>query len=213
MLEINDLRVVVDGKDILKGVSLTVAAGEVHAIMGPNGSGKSTLAHVIAGRDGYTVTGGSVRFAGQDLLALEPEERSRAGVFLAFQYPLEIPGVGMATFLRTAVNAHRKHRGEAEMDPIQPLEDAWDLPGIGQHADRSLPVLRHENGAALVARRCVGEKASAGLDVEPEVRHEADPMHAPLKKRPSTRQRRIETPAVGHLPFHGIDLDQSDLAE
>ncbi len=119
MLEINDLRVVVDGKDILKGVSLTVAAGEVHAIMGPNGSGKSTLAHVIAGRDGHTVTGGSVRFAGQDLLALEPEERSRAGVFLAFQYPLEIPGVGMATFLRTAVNAHRKHRGEAEMDPIQ----------------------------------------------------------------------------------------------
>ena len=119
MLEIDNLRVAVDGKEILKGVSLSVAAGEVHAIMGPNGSGKSTLSYVLAGRDGYEVTGGSIRFKGEDLLEMEPEERSRAGVFLAFQYPVEVPGVGTTTFLRTALNAHLKHRGEPELDPMQ----------------------------------------------------------------------------------------------
>ncbi|NNG03099.1 MAG: Fe-S cluster assembly ATPase SufC [Inquilinus sp.] len=119
MLEIENLRVTVEGKEILKGVSLAVGAGEVHAIMGPNGSGKSTLSYVIAGREGYEVTGGSIRFKGEDLLALEPEERSRAGVFLAFQYPVEVPGVGTTTFLRSALNAHLKHRGEPELDPMQ----------------------------------------------------------------------------------------------
>lgn len=119
MLEIKDLKVAVDGKEILKGVSLTIKAGEVHAIMGPNGSGKSTLSYVIAGRDGYEVTGGSIAFDGKDLLEMAPEERSREGVFLAFQYPLEIGGVGTTTFLRTALNAHRKHRGEEELDPMK----------------------------------------------------------------------------------------------
>ena len=119
MLEIKDLRVAVEGKEILKGLSLTINPGEVHAIMGPNGSGKSTLSYVIAGRDGYEVTGGSIRFEGEDLLEQDPEDRARAGVFLAFQYPVEIPGVGSTTFLRTAVNAHRKHRGEDELDPIK----------------------------------------------------------------------------------------------
>jgi len=119
MLEIKDLYVAVDGKEILKGVSLSLNQGEIHAIMGPNGSGKSTLSYVIAGRDGYEVTGGSITFNGEDLLAMEPEERSRAGLFLAFQYPLEVAGVGTVTFLRTAYNAHRKHRGEAELDPMQ----------------------------------------------------------------------------------------------
>ena len=119
MLEIKDLRVAVEGKEILKGLSLTINPGEVHAIMGPNGSGKSTLSYVIAGREGYEVTGGSVSYDGEDLLEQDPEERARAGIFLAFQYPVEIPGVGSTTFLRTALNAHRKHRGEDELDPIK----------------------------------------------------------------------------------------------
>jgi Fe-S cluster assembly ATP-binding protein len=118
MLEIEGLHATVDGKQILNGVDLTVNAGEVHAIMGPNGSGKSTLAHVLAGRDGYEVTGGKVRFKGRDLLGLAPEERAREGVFLAFQYPVEIPGVNNTYFLRAAVNAVRTHRGEEELDSI-----------------------------------------------------------------------------------------------
>ena len=114
MLEINNLHAEVDGKPILKGLSLSIAAGEVHAIMGPNGAGKSTLSYVLAGRDGYEVTGGSVTFKGQDLLALAPHERAAAGVFLGLQYPVEIPGVSNLMFLRTALNAQRTQRGEAE---------------------------------------------------------------------------------------------------
>jgi Fe-S cluster assembly ATP-binding protein len=115
MLEIKNLQVAVDGREILKGLDLTVHKGEVHAIMGPNGSGKSTLAHVLAGKADYAVTGGTVTFDGVDLLALTPDERAAAGVFLAFQYPLEIPGVATMTFLRTALNAQRKKRGEPEL--------------------------------------------------------------------------------------------------
>jgi Fe-S cluster assembly ATP-binding protein len=115
MLEIKNLQVAVDGREILKGLDLTVNKGEVHAIMGPNGSGKSTLAHVLAGKADYEVTGGEVKFDGVDLLALTPDERAARGVFLAFQYPLEIPGVATMTFLRTALNAQRKKRGEPEL--------------------------------------------------------------------------------------------------
>jgi Fe-S cluster assembly ATP-binding protein len=122
MLEIENLSASVEGKPILKGVSLRVPKGEVHAIMGPNGSGKSTLSYVLAGREGYEVTGGSARFDGQDLLALEPEARAAAGLFLAFQYPVELPGVGNANFLRTALNAQRRARGEAELDAVQFLK-------------------------------------------------------------------------------------------
>jgi Fe-S cluster assembly ATP-binding protein len=115
MLEIKDLCAEVDGKNILNGINLTVNDGEVHAIMGPNGSGKSTLSYVLAGKDEYEVTGGEVLLNGENLLEMSPDERAVAGVFLAFQYPVEIPGVGTMTFLRTALNAQRKARGEAEL--------------------------------------------------------------------------------------------------
>ena len=118
MLEIRNLHASVGGNEILKGVDLTVAPGEVHAIMGPNGSGKSTLAQVLAGRESYEVTDGTVTFEGHDLLDLDPEDRARAGVFLAFQYPVEIPGVSNVYFLRAALNAVRKQRGQDELDPI-----------------------------------------------------------------------------------------------
>jgi Fe-S cluster assembly ATP-binding protein len=118
LLEIDNLQVEVAGNAILKGVTLRIGAGEVHAIMGPNGSGKSTLAHVLAGRDGYQVTGGSVRYLGKDLLSMAPEERAREGIFLGFQYPVEIPGVNNLYLLRAALNAKRKHRGEAEIDAV-----------------------------------------------------------------------------------------------
>ena len=122
MLSIKDLHVTVDGKPILNGLSLEVGAGEVHAIMGPNGSGKSTLAYVLAGREGYDVTSGSVSYQGIDLLSLAPEERAREGVFLAFQYPVEIPGVNNVYLLKAAVNALRKHRGEPELDAFEFLD-------------------------------------------------------------------------------------------
>jgi len=119
MLSIRDLHAQIGERRILKGVDLEVRAGEVHAIMGPNGSGKSTLASVLAGRDGYEVTRGSVEYLGRDLLAMEPEERARAGVFLAFQYPVEIPGVNNAYLLKAALNAVRKERGEPELDAFE----------------------------------------------------------------------------------------------
>lgn len=119
MLSINDLHAQVGEEEILKGLSLKVGPGEVHAIMGPNGSGKSTLGHVLAGREGYTVTAGSVEFGGKNLFDLNTEERAREGLFLAFQYPVEIPGVSNMEFLKTAVDAVREHRGEAPIDSVQ----------------------------------------------------------------------------------------------
>ena len=119
MLEIKNLRAEVGEKEILRGIDLHVGAGEIHAIMGPNGSGKSTLAHVLAGRENYRVTAGEVTYAGQDLLAMSPEARAREGIFLAFQYPVEIPGISTTYFLKAAVNAIRKHRGLEELDAME----------------------------------------------------------------------------------------------
>ena len=119
ILEIKNLNAGVEGKQILKGINLSINAGEVHAVMGPNGSGKSTLASVLAGREGYDITGGTVVYRGMDLLDMEPEERAREGVFLAFQYPVEIPGVNSTYFLKAALNEIRKHHGEPELDAME----------------------------------------------------------------------------------------------
>ncbi|HMI96487.1 MAG TPA: Fe-S cluster assembly ATPase SufC [Micropepsaceae bacterium] len=121
MLEIDDLHVAVDGKEILKGITLSVPAGEVHAVMGPNGSGKSTLSYTLAGREGYEVTSGRIFYQGEDLTTLLPEQRAAKGMFLALQYPVEIPGVVTLTFLKTALNAQRRARGESELDAMRVL--------------------------------------------------------------------------------------------
>ena len=130
MLEITDLHAEIDGKTILKGLSLTVNAGEIHAIMGPNGAGKSTLSYVLGGRPGYEVTGGSVRFRGEDLLDMEPNERAAAGLFLGFQYPVEIPGVSNVQFLREALNAQRSGRGEEPLTGGEFLKLAREKAGL-----------------------------------------------------------------------------------
>lgn len=122
MLQIKNLHATIDGKEILKGLSLDIPDGEVHAIMGPNGAGKSTLSYVLSGRDGYEVTSGEVLLDGKNILDMEPEERAAAGLFLAFQYPVEIPGVQMTTFLKTALNSIRKQRGQAELDALDFLK-------------------------------------------------------------------------------------------
>jgi Fe-S cluster assembly ATP-binding protein len=179
MLEIKNLHAIVDGKEILRGLDLTIGAGEVHAIMGPNGSGKSTLAHVLAGRDGYEVTDGSVIFEGKDLLALKPEERAREGIFLAFQYPVEIPGVATMNFLKMAVNSVRKHRGQNELDAMEFLKlvrSKRDAIGVGEEMlKRALNVgfsggekKRNEilQMALLEPRLAVLDETDSGLDID-----------------------------------------------
>ena len=181
MLKISNLQVKLEEEDkrILKGVDLTVGDGQVHAIMGPNGSGKSTLSYVLAGRDGYVVTEGSVDLDGTDLLALEPEERAAAGLFLAFQYPVEIPGVGNMTFLRTAVNAQRKARGEEEMSATDFLKEIR-AKAKSLHIDADMlkrPVNVGFSGgekkrneilqmAMLEPKMCILDETDSGLDVD-----------------------------------------------
>lgn len=181
MLKINNLHVKLEDEDkqILKGVSLEVAPGQVHAIMGPNGSGKSTLSYVLSGRDGYEVTDGSATLDGQDLLEMEPEARAAAGLFLAFQYPVEIPGVGNMTFLRTAVNAQRKARGEEELSAGEFLklvrERAKSLKIDAEMLKRPVNVgfsggekKRNEilQMAMLEPKMCILDETDSGLDVD-----------------------------------------------
>ena len=190
LLEIKNLHATVDGKPILNGLDLAIAPGEVHAVMGPNGSGKSTLAHVLAGREGYEVTQGEVLFQGRDLLAMAAEERARAGVFLAFQYPVEIPGVNTATFLRTAVNAVRKHQGLPDYDAMQFLKvvrEAAQKIGVPQEMlKRSVNVgfsggekKRHEvlQMAMLQPKLAVLDETDSGLDID-ALRQVADGINA-----------------------------------
>ena len=181
MLEINNLHVKLEEEDkvILRGVDLKIGAGEVHAIMGPNGSGKSTLSYVLSGRDGYEVTEGSATLDGKELLEMEPEERAAAGLFLAFQYPVEIPGVGNMTFLRTAVNAQRKARGEEELSAGDFLklvrEKAKTLKIDAEMLKRPVNVgfsggekKRNEilQMAMLEPRMCILDETDSGLDVD-----------------------------------------------
>ncbi|MDB6177493.1 Fe-S cluster assembly ATPase SufC [Paracoccus sp. Z330] len=181
MLKIDNLHVKLEEEDkqILKGLSLEVPAGEVHAIMGPNGSGKSTLSYVLSGRDGYEVTEGGATLEGEDLLDMDPEERAAAGLFLAFQYPVEIPGVGNMTFLRTAVNAQRKARGEEELSSGEFLKlvraKAKDLQIDAEMLKRPVNVgfsggekKRNEilQMAMLEPRMCIMDETDSGLDVD-----------------------------------------------
>ena len=179
MLEIRDLHASVEGQAILDGIDLSVGAGEVHAVMGPNGSGKSTLSYVLSGREGYTADRGEALYDGRDLLALEPEERAAAGVFLAFQYPVEIPGVGTMTFLRTALNALRRGRGEDELDAMQFLrvvrQKAQAL-GIGDDMLKRALNVGFSGGekkrnemlqlAVLEPRLAILDETDSGLDID-----------------------------------------------
>jgi Fe-S cluster assembly ATP-binding protein len=179
LLEIKDLRARAEGKDILKGLNLTVNAGEVHAIMGPNGSGKSTLARVLAGHPGYEVTGGSITYAGHDLLELEPEVRACEGIFMAFQYPVEIPGINNSYFLKAALNAVRKHRGEPELDAVEFMKLIKDKAKLLQMDPAMLNRAVNEGFsggekkrneifqmAVLEPRLCVLDETDSGLDID-----------------------------------------------
>ncbi|MBI2403729.1 MAG: Fe-S cluster assembly ATPase SufC [Gemmatimonadetes bacterium] len=179
MLEIHDLHANADGREILRGVDLVVHVGEVHAIMGPNGSGKSTLAQVLAGHPGYTVTQGLVRYEGQDLLDMDPEERAQAGLFLAFQYPVAIRGVTNAYFLRAALNAIRKTRGEPELDPIdflQVLEEklqaiGWDDSVVNRPVNDGFSGGEKKRNeilqmAVLEPKLAVLDETDSGLDID-----------------------------------------------
>jgi Fe-S cluster assembly ATP-binding protein len=179
MLEIRNLQARVQDKEILKGIDLKVKAGEVHAIMGPNGSGKSTLAQVLAGREVYEVTGGEVVFDGKDLLEMKPEDRAREGIFLAFQYPVEIPGVSNMYFLRTALNARRKYQGLEELDAmdfLQLVKEKAGLLGLNE-ALLARPVNEGFSGgekkrneifqmAVLEPRLCILDETDSGLDID-----------------------------------------------
>jgi Fe-S cluster assembly ATP-binding protein len=179
MLSIRNLHAAVEGKPILKGLNLEVKAGEVHAIMGPNGSGKSTLAHVLSGRDAYEVTEGSILFEGKDLLAMSPEERAREGVFLAFQYPVEIPGVNNVYMLKAALNAIRRHRGEPELDAVDFLKLIKEKAKLVQMDERFLSRAVNEGFsggekkrneilqmAVLEPRLALLDETDSGLDID-----------------------------------------------
>jgi Fe-S cluster assembly ATP-binding protein len=179
ILEIKDLHAEADGHPILKGLSLTVNAGEIHSIMGPNGSGKSTLAKVLAGDEAYEVTGGSVLYKGEDLLEMEADERARAGVFLAFQYPVEIPGVSNTQFLRSALNAVRKARGLSDLDTVEFLDMLREKLSLVQMDEKLLKRSVNEDFSGGEKKRyeilqmalldpmlCVLDETDSGLDID-----------------------------------------------
>jgi Fe-S cluster assembly ATP-binding protein len=179
ILQVKNLHVEIDGKKILDGLDLVVNKGEVHAIMGPNGSGKSTLAYVLAGKDEYEITEGEILFEGENILELEPDERASKGLFLAFQYPIEIPGVATMTFLRTALNAQRKRRGEEELstpDFIKRVREVAGKLGIDQEMLRRPVNVGFSGGekkrneilqmALLAPRLCVLDETDSGLDID-----------------------------------------------
>src|ERR1700741_497093 len=179
LLEVKNLHVEIDGREILKGLDLAVNVGEVHAIMGPNGSGKSTLAYVLAGKEEYRPTAGEVRFDGKNMFDMEPDERAAAGLFLAFQYPIEIPGVATMTFLRTALNAQRKQRGEAELSTPEFLKRVREVAkklNIDQDMLRRGVNVGFSGGekkrneilqmALLQPRLCVLDETDSGLDID-----------------------------------------------
>ena len=190
MLKIDNLHATVGDREILKGLSLDVRPGQVHAIMGPNGAGKSTLGNILAGRDGYEVTAGSIEFDGKPLLELEPEERAAAGVFLAFQYPVEIPGVNNTYFLRSALNAQRKARGEAELDSMQFLKLVREKLSV-LHLDDKLLHRGVNEGfsggekkrneifqlAVLEPKLAILDETDSGLDID-ALKHVADGVNA-----------------------------------
>ncbi len=179
LLEVKNLHVEIDGKEILKGLNLTINAGEIHAIMGPNGAGKSTLSYVLAGKPGYHITGGEILFKGEDLLAMAPDERAAKGVFLAFQYPLEIPGVATVAFLRAALNAQRRKRGEEELTSPELLKRVRELArklGIDAEMLRRPLNVGFSGGekkrnetlqiALLEPQLCVLDETDSGLDID-----------------------------------------------
>jgi Fe-S cluster assembly ATP-binding protein len=194
MLEVKNLHVAVNGAEILRGVDLAVRPGEVHAIMGPNGSGKSTLAQVLAGHPAYTVAAGTATYDGKDLLALKPEERARDGVFLAFQYPVEIRGITNSYFLRSAVNALRKHRGQEELDPLdflQVLEQklkaiGWDDTLMNRPVNEGFSGGEKKRNeilqlAVLEPRLAILDETDSGLDIDAlkTVAHAVNKLRAP----------------------------------
>lgn len=243
MLKIENLHVSVDGKPILKGIDLSIAAGEVHAIMGPNGSGKSTLSYVLAGREGYEITDGRVLFKGEDLLPLTPEERAALGVFLAFQYPVEIPGVPNATFLRTSLNAVRKARGQAELDALgflKAMKAAAKRLGVSDEMTKRAVNVGFSGGekkrnealqmALLEPSFCVLDETDSGLDID-ALKVVADGVNALRSPERSmlviTHYQRLLSyivPDVVHVLAHGriqktgdkslaLELEQKGYAE
>ncbi len=234
MLEIKNAHCKVDGKEILKGLSLTINPGEVHAIMGPNGTGKSTLSHLLAGRDGYELTQGEIWFDGQDLTEMSTDERARAGLFLAFQYPVEIPGVSAMNFLKSSVNAARKGRGQEELDGVEFLKAVREKAKVVNLNDAMLKRSVNQGFSGGEKKRfeilqmmlmepkfTILDEADSGLDIDAlqnvaeAINASRDPNHAFLIITHYQRLLNYVTPDVVHIVNHGrvVESGGPELAE